>query len=539
MAPGNAAAFFYAFVKQENQSLGTKHKYIPPSVHDAMEEVVSEKGLTADTVAHAVEEAVSEAFRRHYQTEMEVKTKLETNGRFTIFGAKTVVETVADPLTEIAQSDPVASRYGLGDAVWVEITTSTIAGSDKLTDGFGRVAALLAKQIIKQRIREAERRLVFEEYKGREGEMVHGKIQRIRHGNFVVELGRIEAILPRRELPPREKYKENDRIKAVIIEVRLGPKGPQIVLSRAHPWLVQRLFEMEISEVFDKTVEIKSIAREPGFRTKVAVSSRDSAVDPVGACVGQKGIRVQTVVKELGGEKIDIVHWDPEPTVFIRNALSPAECDRVIIHEDTRVAEVIVPEDHLSLAIGKEGQNARLAAKLTNWKIDIRGAGESAKEEVEELIRMTFGSTPAEILASIGVGAETAPVLETAGFIDVESLATASVETLAALIGPDAAAAVSANATAKWQDLQQKLSETAAERNARKKKRIKRAPVEVLPFVLSGETAVKDLTQLTEALDALPADEVQALLQSDSLKKWLQDLGLTPAAIADLMARYK
>jgi transcription termination/antitermination protein NusA len=412
-------------------------------------------------LAEAVEEAVSEAFRRHYQVEMPVKTRLEPSGRFTIMGAKTVVETVADPLTEIAQSDPQARAYGLGDQVYVQVATSSVGNTyGELTDEFGRVAALLAKQIIRQRIREAERRQIYEEFKGHEGEMVHGKVQRVRNGNLIVEIGRTEAILPRRELPPREKFKENDRIKAVITEVRLGPKGPQIVISRAHPWMVQRLFEMEISEVFDKTVEVKAIAREAGFRTKVAVSSRDQNVDPVGACVGQKGVRVQTVVKELGGEKIDIVHWDAEPTIFIRNSLSPAECERVIIHEDRHTAEVIVPEDHLSLAIGKEGQNARLAARLTGWKIDIRGAGEASRAEVEELIRVTFGSTPAEILASLGIGAETAPAFEAAGLTDVEKVAMAESDQLASLVGAEAGGILKETALQKWADLQSRLAET-------------------------------------------------------------------------------
>ncbi len=506
-----------------------------------MEEVTSEKGLDTTTIESAVEEAVSEAFKRHYNVDMPVKTKLERNGRFTIFGAKTVVETVADPLTEIAQSDPAAAKYGLGSQVLVEVSSSTINSPSNIPDGFGRVAALLAKQIIRQRIREAERRLVYEEYKGHEGEMVHGKIQRIRHGNFIVEIGKVEAILPRRELPPREKYKENERIKAVITEVRLGPKGPQIVLSRAHPWLVQRLFEMEISEVFDKTVEIKSIAREPGFRTKVAVSSRDSAVDPVGACVGQKGIRVQTIVKELGGEKIDIVHWDAEPTVFIRNALSPAECDRVIIHEERRTAEVIVPDDHLSLAIGKEGQNARLAAKLTNWKIDIRGAGSAAKEEADELIRLTFGSTPAEVLASIGIGPETAPILEQAGLTDIESVASASEELLAGFLGEEGAKAVAETARTRWTELQAKLAEATESRMSGKRrlKRPKAAPVPAGPFTLPSGVVVRNLEEVTEALDALPGEVLQQVLQSDGLHIWLQNLGMTPSQIADLMARYR
>ncbi len=517
-----------------------KQKIQTMPVHDAIDEVSVEKGLDHATLSAAVEEAVSEAFRRHYQVEMAVTTKLHPNGRFTISAAKTVVETVADPLTEIAQTDPKARGYGLGDSIYVEITTGSV-GDESVTDSFGRMAALLAKQIIRQRIREAERRIIYEEYKGREGEMIHGKIQRVRNGTLIVEIGKTEAILPRRELPPREKFKENDRIKAVITEVRLGPKGPQIVISRAHPWMVQRLFEMEISEVFDKTVEIKSIAREAGFRTKVAVSSRDSNVDPVGACVGQKGVRVQTIVRELGGEKIDIVHWDAEPTVFIRNALSPAECERVICHEETRTAEVIVPDDHLSLAIGKEGQNARLAAKLTNWKIDIHGKGEVSKAEADELMRMAFGASPAEVLAGFGVGAETAPVLEAAGYTDVEKIAKAEETALAEIIGAEPAAALLSRARVRWEEYQARIMEAAQEEPGlrRKARRPKKEAVVVGPFALPDGRSVANVVELTAALDELPGEELGALLMSDELKQWLQDTGLQPQEIADLMARYR
>jgi N utilization substance protein A len=517
-----------------------KQRFIAPTLHDAMDELVSDKGINVASLSEAIEEAVAEAFRKHYQTEMPVKTKLKPNGHFSVLAAKTVVETVADPFTEIAQSNPLASRYGLGDAVFIEVTSADLGADREITDEFGRMAALLAKQIIRQRVREAERRLVYESFKGREGELIHGKVQRVRNGNLIVELGPVEAILPRRELPIREKYREGDRIKAVIMEVRLGPKGPQIVLSRAHPWLVQRLFEMEITEVFDKTVEIKAIAREAGFRTKIAVTSRDPNVDPVGACVGQKGIRVQTVVKELGGEKIDIVHWDAEPTIFIRNALSPAECERVVIDESHRLASVVVPEDHLSLAIGKEGQNARLAARLTNWRIDIKGTGELAKADVEELLKTTFGATPAEILASLGVGAETAPVLEAAGFAGIESIAGSNAEALVPFVGAGAQALVE-TARARWMEIQEQLARSAEEsRRKRKKSKVAtRSIEEVGPFTLPDGRSALSVAELVAMLDELPGDEIEPLLQSEGLKNWLQNIGTKPTEIANLMARYR
>lgn len=520
-----------------------KPKEKAPSVQDAIEEITAEKGLDATTIQVAIEEAISEAFRQQFKTEMKVKAVLKANGRFTILGAKTVVETVSDPLTEIAQSDPRARQYGLGQSVFVEVTSADAARDededDRLTDRFGRVAALLAKQIIRQRLREAERRRIYEEFKGREGEMVHGKVQRVRHGNVIVDLGRTEAILPRRELIPREKFKEGDRVKAVIAEVRLEPKGPQVVLSRAHQWLVRRLFEMEITEVYDGTVEIKAIAREAGFRTKVAVSSRDAAVDPVGACVGQKGIRVQTVVKELGGEKIDIVYWEPEPTAFIRNALLPAEVDRVILDDNKKVAEVIVPEDQLSLAIGKDGQNARLAAKLTDYAINIRSKGEMERQKMREFIKLTFGMAPAEMLARIGVGAETAPVLEQAGFTDLEKLSLTPVETLAPLVGESAAAVILDSAARHWREMQEQAARIMDESADREKKGGRKAEPVATTFTLPSGAVVAGMKELVAALDELPGDEVMTLISSEELKNWLQEIGIPPEEIAELMARYR
>lgn len=519
-----------------------KPKEKATNVQDAIEEITAEKGLDAGTIQQAIEEAISESFRQQFKTEMKVKAVLKPNGRFTILGAKTVVEAVSDPLTEIAQSDPRARQYGLGDSVFVEVTSADAArddDDDRLTDRFGRVAALLAKQIIRQRLREAERRRIYEEFKGREGEMVHGKVQRVRHGNVIVDLGRTEAILPRRELIPREKFKENDRVKAVISEVRLEPKGPQVVLSRAHQWLVRRLFEMEITEVYDGTVEIKAIAREAGFRTKVAVSSRDAAVDPVGACVGQKGIRVQTVVKELGGEKIDIVYWEQEPTSFIRNSLLPAEVDRVILDDHKKVAEVIVPEDQLSLAIGKDGQNARLAAKLTDYAINIRSKGEMERQKMREFIKLTFGMAPAEMLARIGVGAETAPVLEQAGFTDLEKLSLTPVASLAPLVGESAAVVILDSAARNWREMQEQAARIMDESADREKKGGRKAEPVATTFTLPGGAVVAGMKELVAALDELPGDEVMTLISSEELKNWLQEIGIPPEEIAELMARYR
>lgn len=522
-----------------------KSKVQALSLRDAMDEVVAEKGIDLNTLQEAIQESVAEAFRRHFEVDIPVRTELR-EGRFRIYGGKTVVETVENTLTEIAQKDARAKGYGLGATIEVEITPAELGEQAEadLTAKFGLIAAQCAKQVVRQRLREAERRIIYEEFKGREGEMVHGKVQRVRHGSLIVELGRTEAILPRRELPPREKYKEGDRVKAVIMEVRLGPKGPQIVLSRAHPWLVENLFKMEISEVFDKTVEIKAIAREAGFRTKVAVASRDANVDPVGACVGQKGIRVQTVVRELGGEKIDIVHWDPEPTVFIRNALSPAECERVIIHEGTRTAEIIVRDEHQSLAIGKEGQNARLAAKLTGWKIEIRGAGEQPRDAIDALMsRIALGAEPTEILAFLGIGAETAPAFIAAGLDSVERIAGATEEQIAQ-VAPSVAEGTMEGlvtaSTAVTAEMKVRLAEDPlGQRSGRRGPKARRTLEEIGPFTLPNGQVVAGASELTAALDELPGDMLESVLQSNELKTWMQDIGMPPAEISDLMGRYR
>jgi N utilization substance protein A len=293
------------------------------------------------------------------------------------YQVRTIVEEVDDPTTQIALAqvrewDPTAQ---VGEMVEVEVTPKD----------FGRIAAQTAKQVIVQRVREAERELVYKEFRDREGDIVTGVVQRIERKNVFLDLGRIEAVLPPPEQIPREGYRQGERVKAYVVEVRQGTRGPQIVVSRTHPGLLKRLFEIEVPEVYEGIVEIKAIAREAGTRSKIAVASRDRNVDAVGACVGPKGSRVQAIVDELRGEKIDIVAWSPDIASFVAAALSPAKVVRVEINEATRTALVIVPDHQLSLAIGREGQNARLAAKLTGWRIDIKSESQIREIEAQKI----------------------------------------------------------------------------------------------------------------------------------------------------------
>lgn len=281
-----------------------------------------------------------------------------------MFARKTVVEAVKDSRLEISleEAQSIDPRYSLEDVVELEVTPKN----------FGRIAAQTAKQVVVQRIREAERGIIYEEFSSRESDIVTGIVQRIEAKNVYIDLGKAEAILAPSEQIPGEAYRHSDRLKTYIIEVKKTTKGPQILVSRTHPGLLKRLFELEVPEIHDGVVEIKSVAREPGLRSKISVHSRDEDVDPVGACVGHKGMRVQTIVNELKGEKIDIVKWNTDPAKYIANALSPAKVVNVEVNETDKTSRVVVPDYQLSLAIGKEGQNARLAAKLTGWKIDIK-----------------------------------------------------------------------------------------------------------------------------------------------------------------------
>ena len=331
----------------------------------AFEQLAREKGIATDVLFEAVEAALISAYKRNFGTVQNVRVAMDrATGDIHVYARKDVVESVTDPKQEISLTDAKGIEIGfqLGDVVEQEVTPKD----------FGRIAAKTAKQVVVQRIREAERSLVYDEYSNRENDIVTGVVQRIEQRQVYVDLGKAEAVLPPTEQINGEPYRYGERIKTYIVEVKKLPKGPQIMLSRTHPGLLRRLFELEVPEIHDGIVEIKSVAREPGLRSKIAVHSSDENVDPVGACVGHKGLRVQMIVNELRGEKIDVVRWSEYPDEYIANALSPAKVIAVEIFEDEKSSRVIVPDYQLSLAIGREGQNARLAAKLTGWKIDIK-----------------------------------------------------------------------------------------------------------------------------------------------------------------------
>src|ERR671937_3073063 len=337
-----------------------------------IEALAKEKGIEAETIISAIEEAVATASRKYYKTGENLKTRfnLET-GQVDLFALKTVVQDVSNPATEIALDEARGMYRSLyGDEVANSIELGDEMEFPKPTEVLGRIAAQTAKQVIFQKVREAEREHVFAEYNDRIGEVVNGTVKRFENGDIILEVGRIEAVLPRKEQSRAESYTPQDRVRTVIKGVNRSAKGPQIVLSRTDPALLIKLFEQEVPEIYDSTVTIRGAVREAGDRAKVAVYSRERDVDPVGACVGMKGTRVQSIIRELRGEKIDIVEWSEDPIAFVTNALSPAKVQRVSIVDDKQ----------LSLAIGKKGQNVRLAAKLTGWRIDIKSEEEKRRE---------------------------------------------------------------------------------------------------------------------------------------------------------------
>lgn len=347
---------------------------------DALNQLEKEKGISKEVLIEAIEAALISGYKRNFHSAQNVRVDIDWDtGRVRVFARKTVVEEVTDPRLEISleAATEINPSFELDDIVEIEVTPAD----------FGRIAAQTAKQVVTQRIREAERSIIYEEFVDREADIVTGVVQRADSRHYYIDLGRVEALLPFAETMPGERFKHNDRVKAYITRVEKSTKGPQVFVSRTHPGLLKRLFELEVPEIYEGIVEIRSVAREAGHRSKIAVISRDEQVDPVGACVGHRGMRVQTVVNELRGEKIDIVRWSDEPVEFVSNALSPSKVVRVDIREAEKVAQVVVPDHQLSLAIGKEGQNARLAAKLTGWKIDIKSESESdpgpEKEEEE------------------------------------------------------------------------------------------------------------------------------------------------------------
>ncbi len=338
----------------------------------ALEEIEKEKGISVDILLEALEAALISAYRKNFSTPQNVRVSIsQETGDIRVFAQKAVVEEVTDSRMELSleEAREIRRDYEIGDVVEDEVTPRD----------FGRIAAQTAKQVVVQRIREAERNIVYEEFSSRESDVMNGIVQRTENGNIFIDFGKTEGMLPVAEQIPYENYRNGDRIKVYIVEVKKANKGPQIIISRTHPGLLKRLFELEVPEIHDGTVEIKNVSREAGARSKIAVWSADPNVDPVGSCVGQKGSRVQRIVDELGGEKIDIIAWDEDPRVFVANALSPARVLDIFINHRLSAARVVVPDNQLSLAIGKEGQNARLAAKLSGWKIDIKSESQAAE----------------------------------------------------------------------------------------------------------------------------------------------------------------
>ncbi|MCI6233040.1 MAG: transcription termination factor NusA [Selenomonas sp.] len=344
---------------------------------DALKELAAEKGVEEEVLFDAIEAALISAYKRNFGSAQNVRVVLDRHtGAYHVYAIKTVVEEVEDDILEIslAQARTIRAEYEPGDIIEIEVTPAN----------FGRIAAQAAKQVVVQRVREAERGIIYEEFMSREGDIITGLVSRVENRNVFIDLGKTEAILMPAEQIAGETYEHGDRIKAYIVEVKRTSKGPQIVVSRTHPGLLKRLFELEVPEIQEGIVEIKSVAREPGMRSKIAVWSKEEDVDPVGSCVGHKGMRVQAIVDELGSEKIDIVKWNEDSAKFIANALSPAKVVSVAVNEDEKVSRVVVPDYQLSLAIGKEGQNARLAAKLTGWKIDIKSETQAKDDVLDE-----------------------------------------------------------------------------------------------------------------------------------------------------------
>ncbi len=387
-----------------------------------IDQIAKDKGIAKDEIISALEEAMKQAARRRHGQEREIDAQYnEELGEIELFEFRQVVEAVTDDETQIAlerahaEYDPDAE---VGDEIGVKMDST----------GFGRILAQAAKQVIIQRIRDAERENVYEEYKDRKGEVVNGIVRRFEKGSIIVDLGRAEAVLPPREQIPRESYRPGDRIRAYVLDVPKATKGPQIILSRSCIEMLTKLFEQEVPEMYEGIVRIESAAREPGGRSKIAVVSRDSDVDPVGACVGMKGSRVQAVVQELRGERIDIVPWGLDPARYVCSALSPAQVSKVIIDEAEKSMDVIVPDDQLSLAIGRRGQNVRLAVQLTGWKIDIKS--ESKMREVAQWLSEAVSVVE-------GCGDPEGDLLLQQGITSLEDLAECPVELLSSLPGID------------------------------------------------------------------------------------------------------
>src|SRR6266404_2788054 len=387
--------------------------------------VAREKGIERDEVLEAMEQAVQKAGRSKYGHEHDIRATIDRkSGEIRLMRFRQVADPVENEITQITPAE--ALRHD------PELKIGDFLIDDLPPIDFGRIAAQTAKQVIVQKVREAERKRQFEEYKDRKGEIVNGLVKRVEFGNVTVDLGRAEAMLRRDELLPRENFRTGDRVRAYIADVREEPRGPQIFLSRTHPQFMARLFGQEVPEIYDGIIEIKSVARDPGSRAKIAVISNDSSIDPVGACVGMRGSRVQAVVGELQGEKIDIIPWSNDPATFVVNALAPAEVAKVVLDEDAHRIDVVVPDDQLSLAIGRRGQNVRLASQLTGWDIDILTEAQESERRSEE-----FRTRSQLFIDALDIDDVIAHLLVTEGFSKIEDVALVPLEDLAGIEGFD------------------------------------------------------------------------------------------------------
>ena len=384
-----------------------------------LEEVRKDKDLDKQILINTLEAALLKAAKNRYGYSSDIEAHFNPElGEVELFQFRIVVEEIKNPRTEITleESKNLDPEAQIGDSLGIKLNTAD----------FGRIAAQAAKQVIIQNIREAERDNIYQNYKDRKGEMVNGIVQRFDKGNIIVNMGKAEAILPVKEQVPRERYRLRDRIKAYILDIKKATRDPQIVLSRTHTRFISELFKVEVPEISEGIVTIKSVAREPGIRTKISVITSNPDVDPVGACVGSKGSRVQNIVQELKGEKIDIITWSDDPAKYVCNALAPAEISEVIVYNERRSMEIIVPDNQTSLAIGKRGQNVRLAVKLTGWKIDIKSKTESEGESENAL---------KQLIQIPGVGETTARILFNEGYSTPADISKAEVEELMKLPG--------------------------------------------------------------------------------------------------------
>ena len=475
------------------------------------ESVAHEKGIGIDDVIVAMEQAIQTAARRKYGQEHQIVAELDRKtGDIGLYRELEVSEQIEDPATQIALADArernPAAR--IGDHILEPLPPIDL----------GRIAAQSAKQVIVQKVREAERERQYSEYKDRIGEIVVGEVKRTEYGNVLVDLGRAEAIMRRDDMQPRETFRNKDRVRAYVYDVRPEARGPQIFLSRTHPQFMAKLFAQEVPEIYDGIIEIKAVARDPGSRAKIAVVSKDSSIDPVGACVGMRGSRVQAVVTELSGEKIDIIPWSPDPATFVVNALAPAEVSKVVLDEDSRRIEVIVPDAQLSLAIGRRGQNVRLASQLTGWDIDIVTESEDAERRTRE-----FKALTEYFVEALNVEEVIAQLLVTEGFTKVEELVYVELDELASIQGFDESIAEALRERAQTYLAEQEaaLRQEAAELGLAE---------DLLGFeALNLETIValgrKGITSLDDLAD----------LAADELIELLPDAGLTEADAGGLI----